>query len=122
MGSAEIVLPILLIPGLETRFAAAGLLPMVGVVQLTVLDGWPVYLTWAAMALVVSTARCRGRRELTGKSQVLLSARLRFSRRISASWNLKASTASLASEFQVSVFMCARTASSASPSWPIWRP
>jgi len=55
-GSAEVVLPVLLILGLGTRFAAAGLLLMVGVVQLTVPDGWPVHLTWAAMALAVMAA------------------------------------------------------------------
>lgn len=50
-GSAEIVLPILLILGLATRFAATGLLLMTAIVQLTVPDGWPLHLTWAAMAL-----------------------------------------------------------------------
>ena len=50
-GSAEILLPILLILGLATRFAALGLLVMTLVVQLTVPDGWPLHVTWAAMAL-----------------------------------------------------------------------
>jgi putative oxidoreductase len=50
-GSAEILLPILLILGLATRFAALGLLVMTLVIQLTVPDGWPLHLTWAAMAL-----------------------------------------------------------------------
>lgn len=50
-GSAEIVLPALLIIGLATRFAAIGLLLMTAIVQLTVPDGWPLHLTWAAMAL-----------------------------------------------------------------------
>jgi len=50
-GSAEILLPILLVLGLATRFAALGLLLMTLVVQLTVPDGWPLHLTWAAMAL-----------------------------------------------------------------------
>ncbi|WP_065376622.1 DoxX family protein [Ensifer adhaerens] len=50
-GSAEILLPILLVFGLATRFAAFGLLVMTAVVQLTVPDGWPVHITWAAMAL-----------------------------------------------------------------------
>jgi putative oxidoreductase len=50
-GSAEIVLPILLVLGLGTRFAALGLLMMTLVVELTVPDGWPVHLTWAALAL-----------------------------------------------------------------------
>ena len=50
-GSAEILLPILLVLGLATRFAALGLLLMTLVVQLTVPDGWPLHVTWAAMAL-----------------------------------------------------------------------
>jgi len=50
-GSAEILLPILLVIGLATRAAALGLLLMTLIVQLTVPDGWPLHLTWAAMAL-----------------------------------------------------------------------
>lgn len=50
-GSAEILLPILLVLGLATRFAATGLLVMTVIVQLTVPDGWPLHVTWAAMAL-----------------------------------------------------------------------
>ena len=50
-GSAEILLPILLVLGLATRFAAFGLLVMTLIVQLTVSDGWPLHVTWAAMAL-----------------------------------------------------------------------
>jgi putative oxidoreductase len=50
-GSAEIVLPILLVLGLATRFAALGLLLMTAIVQLTVPDGWPLHATWAAMAV-----------------------------------------------------------------------
>ncbi|MBL8593694.1 MAG: DoxX family protein [Devosia sp.] len=50
-GAAEIVLPILLVFGLATRMSALGLLIMTIVVQLTVPDGWPVHVTWAAMAL-----------------------------------------------------------------------
>ncbi len=50
-ATAEIVLPVLLVLGLGTRFAALGLLVMTAVVQLTVPSGWPVHLTWAAMAL-----------------------------------------------------------------------
>jgi putative oxidoreductase len=50
-GTAEIVLPILLVLGLATRFAALGLLAMTAVIQLTVPDGWEAYhLPWAAMA------------------------------------------------------------------------
>ena len=50
-GSAEILFPILLVFGLATRLAAFGLLLMTLVVQLTVPAGWPLHLTWAAMAL-----------------------------------------------------------------------
>jgi putative oxidoreductase len=50
-GSAEILLPILLVLGLATRLAALGLLAMTIIIQLTVPDGWPLHLTWAAMAL-----------------------------------------------------------------------
>jgi len=50
-GSGEILFPILLVLGLGTRFAALGLLVMTGIVELTVPDGWPVHITWAAMAL-----------------------------------------------------------------------
>jgi putative oxidoreductase len=53
VGSAEILLPILLVFGLMTRVAALGLLFMTLVVQLTVPDGWPLHLTWAAMALAI---------------------------------------------------------------------
>lgn len=52
-ATAEILLPILLVLGLGTRFAAFGLLLMTVVVQLTVPSGWPVHLTWAAMALAI---------------------------------------------------------------------
>ncbi|MGH6924734.1 MAG: DoxX family protein [Propylenella sp.] len=50
-GSAEVLLPILLVLGLGARFAAAGLLAMTIIIQLTVPSGWPIHLTWAAMAL-----------------------------------------------------------------------
>lgn len=52
-GSAEILLPILLVLGLATRLAGFGLLVMTLVVELTVPDGWPIHLTWAAMALAI---------------------------------------------------------------------
>ena len=52
-GSAEILLPILLVFGLATRFAALGLLFMTAIVELTVPDGWPIHITWAAMALSI---------------------------------------------------------------------
>ncbi len=55
-GTAEIVLPILLVLGLATRFAAVGLLAMTAIIQLTVPDGWAnFHLPWAAMALAVMT-------------------------------------------------------------------
>jgi len=50
-GSAEILLPVLLVFGLASRLAAFGLLLMTLIVQLTVPDGWPLHITWAAMAL-----------------------------------------------------------------------
>ena len=50
-GCGEITFPVLLVLGLFTRFAALGLLGMTVIVELTVPDGWPVHITWAAMAL-----------------------------------------------------------------------
>lgn len=50
-GSGEITFPILLVLGLGTRFAGLGLLLMTLIVELTVPDGWPIHMTWAAMAL-----------------------------------------------------------------------
>lgn len=51
---AEIVLPLLLLLGLGTRFAALGLLLMTGVIQLIVPDGWAnFHLYWAALALAL---------------------------------------------------------------------
>ena len=50
-GCGEILFPILLVFGLATRFAATALLFMTCIVELTVPDGWPVHITWAAMAL-----------------------------------------------------------------------
>lgn len=53
-GLAEICLPLLLVLGLGTRFAAFGLLVMTGVIQITVPDGWLTYhLPWAAMLLPI---------------------------------------------------------------------
>jgi putative oxidoreductase len=52
-GCAEISLPILLVLGLGTRFAACGLLVMTAVIQLTVPSGWPIHITWAAMAFAL---------------------------------------------------------------------
>ena len=50
-GSGEILFPVLLVFGFATRLAALGLLFMTVIVELTVPDGWPVHITWAAMAL-----------------------------------------------------------------------
>lgn len=52
-GLAEVCFPVLLVLGLGTRFAALGLLFMTVIVELTVPDGWPVHVTWAAMALSI---------------------------------------------------------------------
>ncbi len=55
-GVAEIVLPILLVLGLGTRFAALGILLMTAVIQITVPEGWAnFHLPWAAMALALMT-------------------------------------------------------------------
>lgn len=51
---AEIALPILLIVGLGTRFAALGLLLITGVIQLVFPDGWiNFHLYWAALAISI---------------------------------------------------------------------
>jgi len=50
-GCGEVTFPVLLVLGLFTRFAALGLLGMTVIVELTVPDGWPLHITWAAMAL-----------------------------------------------------------------------
>ena len=52
-GVAEILLPILLAFGLFGRLAAFGLLVMTAIIQLTIPTGWPIHLTWAAMALAI---------------------------------------------------------------------
>jgi putative oxidoreductase len=53
---AEVALPILLIVGLATRYAAVGLLVMTAVIQLSVPDGWQnFHLPWAAMELAILT-------------------------------------------------------------------
>lgn len=52
-GSVEIMAPVLLVLGLGTRFAALALLAMTCIVELTVPDGWPIHITWAAMALAI---------------------------------------------------------------------
>jgi putative oxidoreductase len=50
-GCGEITFPVLLVVGLATRFAALGLLLMTLIVELTIPTGWPMHITWAAMAL-----------------------------------------------------------------------
>jgi putative oxidoreductase len=52
-GCGEIIFPVLLVLGFATRFAALGLLLMTCIVELTVPDGWPIHITWAAMALAI---------------------------------------------------------------------
>ena len=49
----EIILPILVVLGLFTRFAGIGLLLMTLIIQLTFPDAWPLHFTWAAMAIGV---------------------------------------------------------------------
>ena len=49
---AEIMLPILLVLGIATRFAALALLLMTGVIQLVFPDGWAnFHLYWASLAV-----------------------------------------------------------------------
>ena len=50
-GCGEVTFPVLLVLGFGTRFAALGLLFMTIIVELTVPDGWPVHIIWAALAL-----------------------------------------------------------------------
>jgi putative oxidoreductase len=53
-GTAEVVLPTLLVIGLATRLSALGLLIMTGVIQLVVPEGWAnFHLPWAAIAVAV---------------------------------------------------------------------
>lgn len=53
-GVAEVVLPVLLVVGLATRFGALGLLVMTGVIQLVVPEGWAnFHLPWAALAVAI---------------------------------------------------------------------
>jgi putative oxidoreductase len=51
-ASAEIALPVLLLLGFATRFAALALLAMTGVIQLVFPDGWAnFHLYWASLAV-----------------------------------------------------------------------
>jgi putative oxidoreductase len=54
-GCGEIIFPVLLVLGFASRFAALGLLFMTAIVELTVPDGWPIHITWAAMAFAIMT-------------------------------------------------------------------
>ncbi|MHA6298606.1 DoxX family protein [Devosia sp. CAU 1758] len=54
-GLGEIVLPVLLVLGLGTRFAALGILGMTMIIQLTIPDGlYNFHLPWFAMALALT--------------------------------------------------------------------
>lgn len=54
--AAELILPILLVLGLATRFAAAALLAMTLVIQLFVLPGsWDAHALWAAGLVLILT-------------------------------------------------------------------
>jgi len=50
----EVGFPVLLVLGFGTRFAALGLFLMTCVIELTVPYGWPIHITWAAMALGIA--------------------------------------------------------------------
>lgn len=53
-GLGEVILPVLLVLGLGTRFAALGILAMTVIIQLTVPDGLVnFHLPWFAMALAL---------------------------------------------------------------------
>ena len=53
-GCGEVTFPVLLVLGFGTRFAAVGLILMTCIIELTVPDGWPIHLTWVAMALGIA--------------------------------------------------------------------
>jgi len=52
-GCGEIIFPVLLILGLGTRFAASGIFLMTCIIEMTIPEGWPIHLTWVAMALAL---------------------------------------------------------------------
>jgi len=55
-GLAEVCLPVLLVLGIGTRYAALGLFAMTAIIQLTVPDAWAnFHLIWAATALAIMT-------------------------------------------------------------------
>jgi putative oxidoreductase len=49
-----VTFPVLLVLGFGTRFAAAGIILMTCIIELTVPEGWPIHLTWFAMALGIA--------------------------------------------------------------------
>ncbi len=53
-GCGEVTFPVLLVLGLGTRFAAAGLILMTCIIELTVPEGWPIHLTWVGTALGIA--------------------------------------------------------------------
>ena len=53
-GCGEVMFPALLVLGFGTRFAAVGLFLMTCIIEITVPDGWPIHITWAAMALAIA--------------------------------------------------------------------
>jgi putative oxidoreductase len=53
-GCGEVTFPVLLVLGFGTRFAAAGIILMTCIIELTVPEGWPIHLTWFAMALGIA--------------------------------------------------------------------
>ncbi|MGU7843771.1 DoxX family protein [Burkholderia sp. AW33-5] len=53
-GCGEVLFPVMLVLGIGTRFSAIGLLLMTSIIELTVPDGWPIHLTWVAMALAIA--------------------------------------------------------------------
>ncbi len=54
VAAAEITLPVLLVLGLATRFAALALLVMTAVIQLVFPDGWAnFHLYWASIAVAI---------------------------------------------------------------------
>jgi putative oxidoreductase len=53
-GCGEVTFPVLLVLGFGTRFAAIGLILMTCIIELTVPEGWPIHLTWLAMALGIA--------------------------------------------------------------------
>lgn len=53
-GVGEVMLPVFLVLGLGTRFAALGLLGMTAIIQLTIPEAWAnFHLPWAAMLLAI---------------------------------------------------------------------